>query len=249
MADEQKQPWEPILADYQRTVKTYSTMSALHTVAEYWVETENIIEQAAVKEVEQNGPKWQPDSNDDDSIGEFLSEKDLARYTHDQVLIPMHRFSSIVMLYTTVERELLRLVENLEKVRGEQKLKLKDVRANSKVGQISKFCEVFFNLRLVDCPQYAALTDLQKIRDCIVHCLGDVNLSGDKDYLEELEGKRSGFYAHAQGQIYIYEKCIQQFLLEVWSLFTWVFQELSWEIGAHWRGDKLGDLFKGLKVR
>lgn len=125
MADEQKQPWESLLADYQRTAKTYSTMSALHAVAEYWVETENIIEQAAVKEVEQNGPKWQPDSNDDDSIGEFLSEKDLARFTHDQVLIPMHRFSSVVILYTTVERELLRLVENLEKVHGNKSSSLR----------------------------------------------------------------------------------------------------------------------------
>ncbi len=58
---------------------------------------------------------WKPDYDDKDSIGEYLAQRDLARDMHDKIMLPMHRSSCIVMLFTTVERELINLVENLEK--------------------------------------------------------------------------------------------------------------------------------------
>jgi hypothetical protein len=115
MTDEAKQKWHAIFTDWQLTIKTYSTMGALHTLAQHWVENEVIIERAAVEEVEQNSPKWRPNSNDDYEVGEFLSERDMARHMHDTVMIPMHRYSCVVMLCTTIERELRRLIDNLEK--------------------------------------------------------------------------------------------------------------------------------------
>ena len=225
--EELKQKWIPIFEERNRTKKTYSTMAALHTLAQYWVENESIIERAAANEVELNGPQWEPDSKDEELMSEFFAERDLARHLHDHTLIPMHRNSCIVMLYSTVERELLRLVENLEKEHGPQKLKWKDIRANSKVEQISKFCETFFGFRLVDCAQYGALTELQKIRDCIIHCLGDVNLSSDKDFLLKLPQKRQGFLAHLYADIYIDEPCIKQFIEEIWAFFVSVFGALG----------------------
>jgi hypothetical protein len=129
MTDEEKektmQKWGPIWADAQLTKKTYSTLGALNTLAQHWVENEIIIERAAVEEVETNGPKWKPDTDDQDSMGEFFAERDMARYMHDNTLLPMHRYSCIVMLFTTVERELIRLVENLEKGKVEENLRRK----------------------------------------------------------------------------------------------------------------------------
>lgn len=247
MTDEQKQNWQDIFADHDRTIKTYDTMYALHTLAEYWIENENIIEQAAVVEAEKNTPNWTPDYNDESSVAEFCAERDTARYMHDDIMIPMHRYSCAVMLFTTAERELLRLVENLEKEHGQQKLKWKDIRANGTLERISKFCEVFFNFRLADCSQYAALTDLQKIRDCIIHCFGDVSLSSDKDFLVTLQKKRRDFFAYAPSQIYIGEECIKQFLKEIWEFFLSIFNVLGWEIAKHWQGDKLEKIFEKLK--
>jgi hypothetical protein len=247
VSDDSKQKWQAIFAEYDRTTKTYSTMGALHTLAQYWVENEIIIERAAVDEVEKNRPTWTPDYDDEDSIGEFRAEQDMARDMHDKTMIPMHRYSCIVMLYSTVERELLRLVENLEKEHGQQKLKWKDIRANSKAEQISKFCEVFFGFRLVECSQYNAVTELQKIRDCIIHCLGDVGLSSDKDFLVKLRQKRKGFFAHPNNDIHIDEECIKQFLVEIWCFFVSVFGALGWEIASHWQGDKLEKTFEKLK--
>lgn len=224
-------------------------MSALHTLAQYWVENEFIIERAAAEEVDLNGPKWTYDQNDEESVGEYLAERSAARDWHDRTMIPMHRYSCVVMLYTTAERELLRLVDNLEKERGKQKLKVKDLYAASKVEQIATFCDAFYGLRLADCAKYEALSDLQKIRDCIVHCLGDVDLfknEKDKSYLIKLRDKRRGFFAHPGTDIYIDEKCIKQFLQEIWSFFVSVFDSLKWEVATHWHGDKLEKIFERL---
>ena len=129
MSEEQKQElqqkWQNTFAEYQRTQKTYITMSALHTLAQYWVENELIIENAAAQEVTSNGPQWNPNPNDEDSMGEYYMECKMARAMHDTTMIPMHRQSCIVILYSTAERELLRLVENLEKAHGPQKLRVR----------------------------------------------------------------------------------------------------------------------------
>lgn len=251
MSDEKKQElkqkWQDTFADYNRTQKTYTTMSAVHALAQHWVEGEVIIEKAAKEEVDINGPKWTPDHNDEDSLGEYLAERDVARHWHDNVMIPTHRYSCIVMLYVTIERELLRVVENLEKEHGPQKLKWKEIRASSMLGQISKYCEIFFKVRLVDCSNYNDVTELQKIRDCIVHGHGDVSLSNDKDFLLKLPKKRRGLFVTSLYEMYIDEECIKQFIREIWGFFISVFAGLKWEIAPFWQGDKLEQTFTKLK--
>src|ERR1700728_4645876 len=166
MTDEAKQHWREIVADYDRTIKTYTTMSALHSLAQHWVENELIIERAATEEAENNRPDWTPDHNNEAEIAEFCAERDTARYVHDKIMIPMHRYSCVVMLYATVERELRRLIENLEKERGPQKLQANEIRERSYLAQVGKFVDVFHGILFADCPHYVALNDLQKIRDC-----------------------------------------------------------------------------------
>lgn len=248
MTEEQKQKFRATLSDWQLTIKTYSTMNALHTLAQHWVENELIIEQAAKDEVERNGPKWEP--KDEQEIGELLAERGVARMMHDDIMYPMHRYSCIVMLYTTVERELRRLIENLEKEHGPQKLQVNDIREKSYVAQVAKFVEVFRGVRLADCPQYEALSDLQKIRNCIIHCRGEVELSRDKEFLVQLwlgAKRRRGIAVPQNHDIHIYPECIEQFLKEVWNFFVWVFEKLNWKISAHWQGDKFEQTFKKLK--
>ena len=234
------------MADYQLTGKTYSTLGALHTLAQHWVENEVIIERAANEEADKNGPKWTPDYEDRDSIGEYFAERDLARDLNDKIMLPMHRYSCIVMLFTTVERELIRLVENLEKGRWKKLSEEKATKKKSCMGKTGQFVQDFSGVKLSDCPQYAALIDLQKVRDCIIHCQGEVSLSRDKELLVKLwlgDKKRRGFAAHPNNDIFIYPECIEQFLKEAWSFFVWVFEKLNWKIAAHWQGDQLEKIF------
>jgi len=233
--------------EFEYEEKTDSTLYALHAVAQHWIETELIIENAALEEVEKNGPKWKPDGDDPDSIGEYFFEKSEARYLHDHVLIPMHRNSCIVMLCTTVEVELRRLLKNLESDFGPQKLSLKDIKGNSYLDTVSKFIETFYNIQLSACPDFLALHDLQKIRDCIIHCLGEVALSRDSVYLIKLNKRRKGFFAHAQSDLNIGAECIEQFLIETWNFFIWVFNNLKWKITTRNQGDKMKEMIKKLK--
>jgi hypothetical protein len=248
MTPDEKQKWRDIFADMR--LNSYSTMYALHKVAQHWVENESIIERAAEEEADLNGPKWTPDYDDQDSMGEFYAERDLARDMHDHIMIPMHRYSCIVMLYTTVERELRRLIENLEKERGPQKLHVKDMKANSYLAKVAKHVKDFHGVKFSNCPQYESLCDLQKIRDCIVHCHGEVSLSRDKEDLIRLwrgSKRRNSFAAPPTRDIYIGAECIKQFLIETWSFFVWVFSGLNWKIAAHWQGNKLEKTFEKLK--
>jgi hypothetical protein len=229
--------------------KTYWTMSALHSLAQHFVENEKLIEEAADKEVEMHGPKWTPNTDDQDELGEFFALRDLARMMHDDIMIPTHHNSCVVMLYSTVERELRRLIENLEKKHGPQRIKLDDLRGGSYLAQVKKYTDVFYGLRLAECPQYEALIDLQKIRDCIVHCLGEVRFSRDKEYLVKLRDKRKGFFAHPDNDLYIYSECIVQFFFETWDFFFWIFTKLKWKIDKHYQGPKLQALFAKLKSK
>src|ERR1035438_9783090 len=122
MTPDQREKWIKIFREHEP--KTHSTMYALHSLAQHWVANEALIEQAAKEEVEQSGPKWTPKTDEDISV--FFAERSVARMMHDDIMIPMHRYSCIVMLSTTVEREFKRLVENLEKVSGPKNKKVED---------------------------------------------------------------------------------------------------------------------------
>lgn len=217
--------------------KTYSTLYALDSFRNYWNENERLIQKAAELEAERVGRAWIPQTDEEHS--EFRWEQEEARRFHDEIMTPTFRYSCIVMLYVIVEREMLRLLKNLEEERGRQKLSYKDLRG-SLLEQLSKFAEVFFNLRWRDRPEYAFLCDLQKIRNCIVHCRGDLGLLATSkkqecDYLIALEARRPGFHAWEGLQIDIEAQCIEQFITEAWQFFMWVFNELKWKIGDSWQ--------------
>jgi hypothetical protein len=212
--------------------KTFDTMYALDSFGQYWLENEALIKKAGDAEEDNSGPKWSP--KDEDELGEYHMEIRDARRLHDEIMAPMFRYSCIVMLHVIIERELRRLLENLEKERGPQKLKVNEIRGASFLAQVCKFIEVFFGLQLPVCPQYHAICDLQKIRDCIIHCRGEVSLSRDKAYLLSLKVSRPGFYAWEGTDIEIRPDCVEQFIKETWLFFTWTFNELKWKT-ANWK--------------
>ncbi len=226
--------------------KTFDTFYALDSFAKYWAVNEALVKKAADEEEERSGPKWKP--KDEDELGEYYMERDMARELHDKIITPMLRYSCIVMLYTTIERELRRLVENLEKTHGSQKLKVSDIRESSFLTQVGKFIEAFFGLRLADCAQFQALCDLQKIRDCVTHCRGEVALSRDKAYLASLKDRRTGFFAFEGTDIDIEEACVEQFIKESWGFFTWLFGALQWKIDDSWMDKKWAQTSSGTKA-
>jgi hypothetical protein len=218
--------------------KTYRTLCELNAFRIYFGESEKLI-QAAASEAERNfEAKWTPQNEEEH--GELRHEQMEARQMHDEILSPTFRYSAIVTLQAIIEKELLRLVENLEKVHGPQTLRFKNLKQYGKgnlLDRVSKFCEDCFKLRLKDCPQYEALCDLQKIRDCIAHCYGEVDDSRDLKYLinPSLKKRRPGFFALPRTSVKIESTCVVCFTQETWMFFTWVFQRLQWIIDDDWQ--------------
>ena len=215
--------------------KTFDTFYALNSFGDFWKENERLILSAANAEEARSGPKWKPQTRED--YPEFDMELRAARHLHDEIVLPTFRYSCLVMLFTIVERELLRLVRNLESGRRTQSPKFESKKGSS-LKPIAHFCKDQFSLRLQDYLEYGTLWDLQKIRDCIVHCHGEVSLSRDHEYLIALKNRRPGFSAFEGTVIEIEHSCIEQFLKEVWRFFVWVFLQLKWDIDDSWQQKK-----------
>jgi len=207
--------------------KTHRTLFALDSFRAYWLENERLIRQAAKAEEIRSGPNWAPQTEDEH--GEFREEQRIARVLHDEIMTPNFRHSILVMLFVIVERELLRLVRNLEE--GHAMTDLFVNRRGSLFMPVADHCKTYFKLDFRKCSIcYEALCDLQKVRDCIVHCHAEVSLSRDADYLYKLKDRRPGFYAFREDRIEIHSSCIKQFLIESWEFFVWVFDQLKWQV-------------------
>jgi hypothetical protein len=214
--------------------KTYATLSAIDSFRSYWQENERLILQEANRLEIINAPKWDPQTEEE--RGEFDSMKELASYFHNKEMLPTFRYSSVVMLYAIVERELNRLIKNLEKENGPQKLQIKDIRGEDFIERIQKYSGVFFGLRLSECSNYESLHDLRKIRNCIVHCHGEVKTAKqDAAFWRKLRKSRKGIFAREGLKIYLFEPCIEQFIKEVQEFFEGVFHRLKWEIDDCWK--------------
>ena len=139
------------------------------------------------------------------------------------------------------------LVANLDLEHGKQKLTPKDLKG-SFLQQTNKFTEVFYGLSLKKCPEYNAVCDLQKIRDCIVHCRGEVSLANETDrkYLVALKASRPGFFAFEGTEVEIGPECIGQFIMEIRDFFVWIFSELKWKMDDSWDRNKWAALVDGI---
>ena len=217
--------------------KTFDTLYALESFGDYWVENERLVLEAVEAAEVRHGPKWKPRTHEE--LGEFHMERNNARHLHDEIVLPAFRYSSLVMLFTIAERELLRLARNLESERVTPNPKFENKRG-SLLKPVENHCKIHFDLRLQDCPEYNGLCDLQKVRDCIVHCHGEVRLSRDAKYLVDMNQRRVGFSAHIGTTIEIGSDCTKQFLNEAWRFFLWVFNQRKWPVDDLWLNKKWG---------
>ena len=223
--------------------KTFCTFRELNAYRIYFEESEKLI-QTSAQDAEKNFKAiWTPETEEEHD--ELRREQMEARQLHDEILSPTFRYSAIVTLQAIIEKELFRLVENLEKTHGSQALKFKDLKVYLKgnlLDRVAKFSEDFFQMRFKKCRQYESLQDLQKIRNCIVHCYGELDaMENPKHLLNLTQAKRNGkkllpgFFAFKGASVKIEPSCVMHFTQEVWSFFTWVFLQLRWKVNDEWK--------------
>jgi len=218
--------WEP---------KTFDTFYALNSFREYCVENERLIRAASDEAERLDGPDWHPTTEEE--LGEHHALRRNSRYLHDEIVTPVFRYSCVAMLYTVVERELRRLCSNLEKEKGSAKLKYKDLKGGI-LEQIPKWCTFCFGLEIASFKEFSEIRDLQKIRDCIVHCNGEVDDSRDKKDILAMKDRYTGFFAWERIEIEIQPQFVSHMHRQVWNFFLAVFAALRWDVDADWLAKK-----------
>ena len=215
--------WEP---------KTFDTLYALESFRKYCEENERLITEAAEEQERLHGPDWHPKTEEE--LGEYHEFKRISRHLHDEIVTPVFRYSCVVMLYTVVERELRRLCVNLEKEKTPVKLTYKDLKGGI-LEQISKWCRICCALELASFKEFSEIRDLQKIRDCIVHCNGEVDDSWDKKDILAMKDRYTGFFAWERTEIEIQPEFVSHMHRQVWSFFLGVFDSLKWDVDPDWK--------------
>lgn len=111
--------------------------------------------------------------------------------TFDQVFPRCLRYSFIVFLYSVVETE-------LEALRGEliKRRELSEGPVSVKVSPLER-CKTFlsanFSFDFGSIPVWEKLLTLEKVRDCIVHTGGRIEVSRDRAFLEKMAKSDIGF--------------------------------------------------------
>ena len=97
------------------------------------------------------------------------------------------RYSFIVLLFLVIEHQLNQLCDEIKKRRN------LPIRANEMSGDVLKRSKAYLHkVAGVSIKNWESLEDLSKIRNCIVHVLGKVELSKDGKHLKQLAKKNIG---------------------------------------------------------
>jgi len=219
--------------------RTFYTFSALSTFESFWKEIERMVSSDASIEEMLNGPKWEPTTHDE--IAEYLGDKRIARCLHDEVITPTFRYAAIVILFTIFERELKRFVDNAAKER-QAPITYKDLKGGL-LEQVSKYTEAFCGFSLSSLPGYICILDLQKVRNCVVHCLGNPDLvpEAQRTKLLKLHCPAKGLDISEGAPIEINPVFIESSLAATRDFFRALFIQLGWKINDRWQAGSSAD--------
>jgi hypothetical protein len=214
----------------KREPKTWKTLDVLHSFYRYWLKSEELIAQDASVEEILNRPSWQPNPDDDSESGEYQAEVAAIRAFHDNTMTRILRYSCVALLYSLIEVELRRFIINLI---------AKPISPKPRQNYLDAFaqCLTSHSLDVEKLRQYASMRELKSVRDCIVHCWGDMNYvkPGPKTALLKLSNLQvKGILCLDKREIHIEKRFVSQKVADSWELFLQLFHRTKWRIDGEW---------------
>lgn len=210
--------------------RTQWTYSSLRGFDGFWRETEKLVAVDADATERLNGPDWKP--KDDEEYAEYRSLIRAVRHQHDEVITPTFRYAVVVTLFAILERELRRAADYIA-VETKVAINYKGQKG-SVIPLVAQFIKARKGISIQDLPGYGDIVDLQKVRDCIVHCYGDIALSRDHALLKKLSTPARGLDAYPGTEMEIAPAFIERSMNAHWKFFTALFKKLGWKINAEW---------------
>jgi hypothetical protein len=209
------------------------TCGALGECKQFLVEMDRIVSSDAKLSVDNDGPKWVPESDED--FAEYFAEKDACRAVHDYVLTPLTMYSAVLLIYSVFEHELIRVAE---KIGGQGAM-------GKPSGSILKpAVECFLRDAKIDIKQLVLwdyIPRIESIRHCIVHCYGNpsyLNTNSKKRFDEAVKALSPMVVIRYEDKVEIDAQACRAFLFIIARWYRDLFEHLNWEIDEQ-RWDQL----------
>lgn len=132
---------------------------------------------ATLADEELNDPKYLNPPEGEPGIGYIM-------YQHEHLFPLSLRYSFVVLLYLIIEDRLRQACNLIQKIRA-LPIRAKDLRGDT-LEQCMIFLDKLVGIQRQSISTWQRISDLSKIRNCIVHSSGRVEESRDKDYLKLL---------------------------------------------------------------
>lgn len=212
--------------------KTYDTFSALSSFTSFWKEAERLVTEAADTSEKSDVDKWNPGSGDEAT--DYFEARRMARHLHDEIVTPTFRYGAVITLFSVIERELKRFAETLAK-EEKHEITYRDLKGGL-MQQLSRYTEVYCEFRLNELKAFSAVRDLQRVRNCLVHGLGDPALMAahDKDALLLLNDPQRGLEVYEGTAIVVSPAFIDGSIQAAHEFFFELFQRVGWKVNDRW---------------
>jgi hypothetical protein len=210
--------------------RTYHTFSALSSFERFWRDTEELVATDADRQQQAHGPKWHAETEAE--IAELFAEIRATRCVHDEVIVPTFRYAVVITLFAQFERELRRAAGYIA-TEAKNPITFRGARG-SHFEHVQKFVLRHLGFDLSTLPSYDRICDLQKVRDCLVHCYGEAGLSRDRDYLLKLSSPRTGLEVDVGIEMVILPAFIERSLRAIRRFYHALFARLSWTVNQQW---------------
>lgn len=210
--------------------RTYHTFSALSSFERFWRDTEALVSTDATRHQKKHGPSWHAETEME--IAELFAEIRAVRCVHDEVITPTFRYAAVITLFALFERELRRTGDTVA-AEAETTISFRHVRGGH-FEHVRKFVQQHAGVDLAGLPRCGQIHDLRKVRDCLVHCYGDAELSRDRDCLLKLSAPRLGLEVDAGIEMVILPAFLERSLDAIRLFYHALFARLKWKVNEQW---------------
>jgi hypothetical protein len=210
--------------------RTYHTFSALSSFERFSRDTEQLVANDADRLERQQGPTWTAETEAE--IAELFGEIRAIRCVHDEVITPTFRYAAVITLFALFERELRRAGDTLA-AEAKVSLSFRNVRGGH-FEHVRKFVREHAGFDFASLPGGPQIHDLQKVRDCLVHCYGDAGLSRDCEHLVKLSALHIGLEVDPGCEMVISPAFIERSVDAIRRFFHALFGRLNWKTNQRW---------------
>lgn len=185
-------------------IHRFDTEFAFDNLTDYLEMMENQFE--VVRELERkNIPQNPPPGLSEEEFADWQSEIQFFEERYESDFPSKFRYSFLVLLLIVVETRLRAACNEITK-RRDLELKEKDLKGVA-IERAKTFLDKVANVPVRDQEAWQWLKDFQKVRDCIVHANGRIEVSRDKKRLKELCKKDFGLSIDAGSLMIEHEYC------------------------------------------